>query len=127
MIERHRSHLPLRLANPTQALGLARVAGSKFKESALRLLPGFSRELPRVVQRADRASRVDTDGFPSFTGGNGGWACSEYGDYYATSVPVYSAIRLRADALSQAQQSLMPYSMRLLRITRSRTQSTRER
>ena len=35
-------------------------------------------------------------------GANGAWARTEYGEYYATSVPVYSAIRLRADALSRA-------------------------
>jgi len=96
------------LASPAQALGLAKMAGSKIRDSALRLLPGYPTETPETlpaVQRANRASRVDTDGFPSFTsgaGGNGGWARSEYGEYYATSVPVYSAIRLRADALTRA-------------------------
>jgi HK97 family phage portal protein len=35
------------------------------------------------------------------TGAGGGWARTEYGAYYTTSVPVYSAIRMRADALSR--------------------------
>ncbi|MDA0262936.1 MAG: phage portal protein [Chloroflexi bacterium] len=55
-----------------------------------------------TVQRANRASTVDVDGFPGFAGSNGGWARTEYGEYYATSVPVYAAIRLRSDALSRA-------------------------
>ena len=89
MKERQRSHLPPDLAPRTsrhaRALGLVRDAGSKIKETALRLLPGLSRELP-TVQRANRATAADIDGFPSFTGSNGGWARTEYGEYYATSV-----------------------------------------
>ena len=30
------------------------------------------------------------------------WSPTTYGNYYATSVPIYAAIRIRADALSQA-------------------------
>lgn len=34
-------------------------------------------------------------------GAGGGWANPEFGSYYATSVPVYAAIKLRADAVSR--------------------------
>jgi len=99
MNERQRSPLPLSLT--PRALDLVKETGSKIKEAALRLLPGFYRTMP-VVQRANRASATDVDGFSSFMGNNGGWARTEYGEYYVTSVPVYSAIRLRAEALSRA-------------------------
>ncbi len=99
MNERQRSPLPPNLT--PRAVSLVRDTGHRIKEAALRLLPGFSRSLP-VVQRANRAAAQDVDGFPSFTGSNGGWARTEYGEYYATSVPVYSAIRLRAEALGRA-------------------------
>ena len=99
MNERQRYPVPLNLT--PRAMGLVRDTGHKIKEAALRLLPGFSRT-PPIVQRANRAAAKDVDGFPSFTGSNGGWARTEYGEYYATSVPVYAAIRLRADALGRA-------------------------
>ena len=83
MNERQRSPLPLNLA--PWAISLVKETGSKIIETALRLLPGFPRTLP-VVQRANRASATDIDGFPSFMGSNGGWARTEYGEYYATSV-----------------------------------------
>ena len=79
-------------------------AGARIKETTLRLLPGFP-GAPPTVQRANRAAAADIDGFSGFIGSNGGWARTEYGEYYATSVPVYSAIRLRADALSRAPAS----------------------
>ncbi|MCI0903893.1 MAG: phage portal protein, partial [Chloroflexi bacterium] len=105
MKERQRFPLPPdltpRAPRHTRAFGFVRYAGSKIKGTALSLLPGYRSTLP-TVQRANRASAADIDGFPSFAGSNGGWARTEYGEYYATSVPVYSAIRLRADALSRA-------------------------
>ena len=51
--------------------------------------------------KAGGVSAADVDGFPMLTGAGGGWNRSEYGDYYATSTPVYSAIRVRADALTR--------------------------
>ena len=44
---------------------------------------------------------ADVDGFSVLSGAGGGWNRAEYGEYYATSTPVYSAIRVRADALSR--------------------------
>ena len=56
---------------------------------------------PQVQQRANRAASVDVDWFQGTSGAGAGWARTEYGEYYATSVSVYSAIRLRSDALSR--------------------------
>ncbi|NQW24088.1 MAG: phage portal protein [SAR202 cluster bacterium] len=88
-----------------QAYGSLKDSGAKIKERTLRLLPGTHAGLPPAsptVQRANRAAAADVDGFPGFTGLSNGWARTEYGEYFATSVPVYAAIRLRADALSRA-------------------------
>lgn len=74
---------------------------SKIKDTTLRLLPGYLRAMP-TVQQANRASASDMDGFADFSGVNEGWARTEYGEYYATSAPVYSAVRLRVEALSRA-------------------------
>ena len=81
--------------------GLVKGTGFRIKETTQHLIPGFPRPLP-TVQRANRAAAADLDGFSGFTGSNGGWARTEYGEYYATSVPVYSAVKLRAEALSRA-------------------------
>ncbi|MBC8280185.1 MAG: phage portal protein [Chloroflexi bacterium] len=89
---------------PRTARNVGVVAANLVKRSGARikdLFPGLPRHLP-TVQKANRASGVDVDGFPGYLGSNGGWARTEYGEYYATSVPVYSAIRLRAEALSRA-------------------------
>ena len=60
--------------------------------------PGGS---PRV-ERANRASAADLDGAFTLSGSARGWAATEYGQYYATSVPVYAAIKMRADALARS-------------------------
>ena len=56
---------------------------------------------PAVQQRANRALAMDADWSQELSGPGGGWAGTAYGEYYATSVSVYSAIKLRADALSR--------------------------
>ena len=62
----------------------------------------FARTEPTAVQqRANRASSVDVDRLQEIAGPGAAWARTEYGEYYATSVSVYSAIKLRADALSR--------------------------
>ncbi len=68
-----------------QLYGLMKGAGTRIKEGTLRLLPGLPRPLS-TVRRANRAAASDFSGFPGFSGMNGGWARTEYGDYYATSV-----------------------------------------
>ncbi len=51
--------------------------------------------------KAGGAAMADVDGFSVLTGAGEGWSQTGYGDYYATSTPVYSAIRIRADALGR--------------------------
>jgi HK97 family phage portal protein len=73
---------------------------------ATKLLPGGSKSPStvsplRVQQRANRAAAADVDWFQGVAGAGSGWARTEYGEYYASSVSVYAAIRLRAEALSR--------------------------
>ncbi|MCY4366056.1 MAG: phage portal protein [Chloroflexi bacterium] len=53
------------------------------------------------MQRRNRAGSADLDPISSTFGRGGGWANPEYGAYYASSVSVYAAIKLRADAISR--------------------------
>ena len=52
-------------------------------------------------QRANRAAAADLDWMDGVVGRNGGWARTEYGDYYAKAVSVYAAVKLRAEALTR--------------------------
>lgn len=52
-------------------------------------------------QRSNRAAAADLFPFQEMLGAGEGWARSELGAYYATSVSVYSAIKLRADAVNR--------------------------
>ncbi len=54
-----------------------------------------------VQQRANRASGVDVDWLQEAAGPGAGWSRTEYGEYYAASVSVYAAIKLRSEALSR--------------------------
>ena len=54
-----------------------------------------------IQQRANRASATDLDWMDGVVGGNGGWARTEYGDYYVKAVSVYAAVKLRAEALTR--------------------------
>ena len=66
------------------------------------LTPGPSPEgRGGVVRRSNRAAAADLDPLGPAFGAGGGWANPEYGAYYATSVPVYAAVKLRADAVSR--------------------------
>ena len=56
---------------------------------------------PRVVSRANRAATVDVDRFAEIARVGQDWAKSVYGDYYATSVPIYAAIKIRSEALAR--------------------------
>ena len=74
------------------------------KQAGVRVLSWLR---PRVretvrVERAARATATDLDGFQLLPGQSGGWSRTEYGEYYATSVPVYAAIKVRSEALSRA-------------------------
>ena len=57
--------------------------------------------VPPARAKAGGAAIADVHGFSVLAGEGGGWSRTEYGEYYATSTPVYSAIRVRADALSR--------------------------
>ena len=79
---------------------------------ARRLLPAVrpDREVaaqPPIVQRANRATASDYDRVHETAGVGGDWAKSVYGEYYATSVSVYSAIKLRADAMARAPLNIL--------------------
>ena len=56
---------------------------------------------PPARVKAGGVAAAEADGFPLLSGSGGGWSRSEYGEYYATSTPVYSAIRIRAEALTR--------------------------
>ena len=55
----------------------------------------------RPVRLSSRAAAVDLAPLGDTLGAGGGWANPEYGAYYATSVSVYAAVKLRADAVSR--------------------------
>ena len=57
--------------------------------------------LPTARVKAGGVAGADVDCFSVLSGVGSGWNRTEYGEYYATSTPVYSAIRTRADALSR--------------------------
>ena len=63
----------------------------------------ISRLLPShpITQRSNRATAADLDWMDGVVGRNGGWARTEYGDYYAKAVSVYAAVKLRAEALTR--------------------------
>ena len=53
------------------------------------------------TRKASRATSVDVDRFMELDGAGQTWARPEYGRYYATSVAVYSAIKVRSEALAR--------------------------
>ena len=70
-------------------------------KSASRWLSG-RRVVPRLrVRKANRAAAVDIDRSRDVWGGSPQWAKPAYGGYYATSVAIYAAIRVRTEALSR--------------------------
>ncbi len=61
---------------------------------------------PRESQGRTKASGLasaDVDSLSVLAGAGGGWNRAEYGEYYATSTPVYAAIKVRSDALTRPQ------------------------
>ena len=63
--------------------------------------PRLSAHLEPVERRNNRATRADLDPSLEIFGAPTGWTNPDYGAYYATSVSVYAAIKLRADAVSR--------------------------
>ena len=68
-------------------------------------LPGLVgnrlRMLTIGVGKSNRASSKDVDRYKETMGTGQDWARSVYGEYYATSVSIYSAIKVRSDALAR--------------------------
>ncbi len=92
-------------------------AARLMEAAARRLTPRPAQPAAQVRRRASRAAAADVDWFYGMSSSPGGWARPEYGEYYTTSVSVYSAIKLRADAISRpgvvvhgrnAQGNLLP-------------------
>ena len=52
-------------------------------------------------RRSNRAAAANFDLSRELFGVGGGWANPDYGSYYATSVSVYAAIKMRSEALSR--------------------------
>ena len=81
----------------------------KIKSDKLARLIGLGSQSPRtelvegpvIVQRRNRAAAASVDLSSEIFGAGGRWAKPEYGAYYANSVSVYAAIKLRADAVSR--------------------------
>ena len=65
-------------------------------------IPGRTPEHRQTpAQKGNRAASVDVDRFMEVEGTAQNWANRAYGSYYASSVPVYSAIRVRSEALAR--------------------------
>ena len=70
-----------------------------LRAAARRLRLGNDRGI--ALGKGSRAASVDVDRFMELEGAGQGWTRHEYGRYYATSVPVYSAIKVRSEALAR--------------------------
>ncbi len=70
---------------------------------------GFLRRRDResTSRKSNRASTVDVDRYQETAGLGQDWARTSYGDYYAISVPVYAAIRVRSEALARPPVSVL--------------------
>lgn len=78
-------------------------AASALKKAIMNRLPASEkRPAEATQQRANRAAAMDMDQFKGFSGPGARWARTEYAEYYATSVSVYAAVRLRSEALTSA-------------------------
>ncbi len=109
------------MINPNKANGI----GSTLKRASRRLrLPAIGRSKEKAgqswptksaqqtysiatQQRSNRAAASDIHPFQEIMGSGTSWARPEYGSYYASSVSVYSAIKLRADAVSRPAARLL--------------------
>ena len=109
------------MINPTDASGFGSIlkrasrrlrlsAIGRSKEIAGQSLPTKTAQQTYSIaaqQRSNRAAASDIHPFQEIMGSGTGWARPEYGNYYASSVSVYSAIKLRADAISRPPARLL--------------------
>ncbi len=90
-----------RSASPRQTLlGALAAAARPARRLALALRLTASRA---EQQRGNRAAAADYGWGRGLFGASPGWAPTEYGEYYASSVPVYAAIKIRAEALGRPE------------------------
>ena len=62
----------------------------------------LSRRKPMpLVRKSNRAAAVDLDRYKETAGLGQDWARTVYGDYYAISVPIHAAIKIRSEALAR--------------------------
>ena len=92
--------------NPISTLARRLLPAVRPERSAEERSPHAAAQ-PPIVQRANRATASDYDRVHETAGVGGDWAKSVYGEYYATSVSVYSAIKLRADAMARAPLNVL--------------------
>ena len=65
-------------------------------------LPWLSRSKSRnEVRKSNRAAASELDRSKEVWGVGQDWAKPAYGEYYATSVPIYAAIKVRSEALGR--------------------------
>ena len=89
------------------ATGKSGIPGLGFLDTLLpRLLGGVSgagspTAATATRTKSNRAASVDVDLYKETSGTGQEWAKTVYGDYYATSVPVYAAVRVRSEALAR--------------------------
>ena len=109
------------MINPTNGSGI----GSTLKRASRRFrLPAIGRSREKAEQalptkstrqthsiapqqRSNRAAAADIHPFQEIMGRGNGWPRPEYGAYYASSVSVYAAIKLRADSISRPPARLL--------------------
>lgn len=68
----------------------------------MRLLPDWLR-YPKVLQRENPVGPLLSTAWEQERGVGTDWMPSNYGDYFAQSVPVYSAIKIRQDAIARVR------------------------
>ena len=84
------------------AIRVLKLSGFPIKDiltAALGMLRGGKGA--QLVKKRNRATAVDVDRYKETSGIGQDWAKKVYGDYYAISVPVYAAVKIRSEALSR--------------------------
>ena len=96
------------LKRASRRLGLPAIGRSREKSGQPSSTGSARQTYPIAIQqRSNRAAASDIHPFQELMGASTGWARPEYGSYYASSVSVYSAIKLRAEAISRPPARLL--------------------
>ena len=86
------------------ALPLSKQRSQPKNGPSIRLPSGQARPhsaLDNLGKKSNRAATVDVDRYKETSGVGQDWAKTVYGEYYATSVSIYTAIKIRSEALSR--------------------------